>query len=282
MKRVGAHTGLGDRLGGYLTSAMIGEIIKKDIYTTWVLNSVRGGEYPENILDYINFPSRLKFVSEEEFKLLDKPELNFTVFYHGFDYIPESIYKSLIKDKIIKCSFEEMMNTYRKVSKELFYKKNLQIENNLRPGIIHLRRGDKGNNIDHNERILKLVEKINTKNWVIISDSEIPPILLNNVPFLLEPKWSSDPKVKTLEQFFFCSNCSIIIQSVNYQNEIGSEWSGWCGFSYVAFQLGLAKYVDNPPKLISCNLDKDNTRFTYARKYTGIDLFNVFMYNNFC
>ena len=57
------------------------------------------------------------------------------------------------------------------------------------------------------------------------------------------------------------------------------KYGGWSGFSYVPFQLGLAEYSDDKPKLISCNTDKENGRFTFAKKYVGRPLFNIFTYD---
>lgn len=282
MKKQGVITGLGDRLGCYLIYALIGELKNTDIFTTWVYDSDRGKEYPDNIFDYISFPERLKFISDEEYNNLNIPELNYRWVYHAFDYIPETVYKSLKKDRIISCNFDVMLNAYRKVSKELFYKKELPIEYKERPGIIHLRRDDKGSNVDHNDRIINLVNKYSStiKKWIITSDSDIPLLLLNNIPNLLYPKWSFDKKIKAIEEFFMYSHSSLIIQSVNFQKEIESMWSGWTGFSYIGFQIGMANYPDNQPILISCNNDNENTRFTYAKKYAERELINIYMYNN--
>ena len=282
-KRHGIRSGLGDRLGNYLMYAMMGELLNVDIYTTWIYETLRYGErgdqYPNNIEEYISFPKRLKFVSQDELNNLNIPSLNYRWVYHGFDYIPETLYKSLIEDKNINCTFDEMINMYKKVCKELYYKKNLPIEINNRPGMIHLRRGDKGNNVNHNDKILNLVNKYNTvTNWIITSDSQIPNILIEKIPNILYPKWSTDNNIRTLEEFFAYSYSSIIIQSVNLQND--ANGSGWAGYSYVAFQIGLSKFEENSPILISCNIDEENTRLTYAKKYAERELKNIYMYNN--
>lgn len=286
LKRNGIRSGLGDRLGNYLIYAMMGEILNVDIYTTWIYDKQsygeQGTEYPDNIEEYISFPKRLKIISLEEYNKLDIPYLSYKWIYHGFDYIPETIYKSLFEDMNINCTFEKMLEIYKKVCKELFYKKKLPIEFNNRPGIIHLRRGDKGNNINHNNKILKLVQKYtnNVNGWIITSDDKVPIELINEIPNLLLPIWSENLKIRVLEEFFMYSHCSIIIQSVNLQQNHPSTWSGWCGFSYVAFQLGLSIYNNLQPILISCNTDNENTRFTYASQYAEKKLINIYMYND--
>ena len=278
MKRRGVTTGLGDRLGNYLIFAMLGEIKKIDIYTTWIINNRWTSKYPDDIFDYISFPKRLKFVSEEEFKKLRMPELKYRWVYHGFDYMPESIYKSLMEDKDINCTYDEMLEIYRKVSKELFYKKDLPIEFKDRPGIIHMRRGDKGNNNIHADEIINIVEKLknNIQNWVITSDSPVSSKICDAIPNLLKPNWSDDIKIRTLEEFFSYSHSSIIIQSVGGLGNYG----GWSGFSYVPFQLGLSIYKESPGKLISCSRDEQDTRLTHAKKYVENKLYNIFMYDN--
>lgn len=276
LKKKGIVSGLGDRIGNYLIYAMLGEIYKKDIYTTWIYNNRRGKEYPSDIFNYIQFPKRLKFVSENEFNNLNYLELKYRWVAPSFDYIPETIYKSLCEDGDIKCSYQEMLTIYRNVSKELYYKKILPTIFNERPGIIHLRRGDKGQCYKHEERIINVVNKVKYrfKNWIITSDDkEIPVKIINTIPKLIEPNWSENIKIKTLEQFFSYSRCSIIIQSV------GSH-CGWSGFSYVPFQLGLSIYQDLPGILISISEDIENTNLTKATKYAERDLFNIYMYNN--
>ena len=273
LKRKGIFTGLGDRIGNYLIFATLGEILNTDIYTTWIYDSERGNQYPENIEEYISFPKKLKFISNKDFELLNIPLLEYRWVYHGFDYIPETIYKSLKEDKNINCSFDEMIKIYRNVCKELYYKKELPIELFSRPGVIHLRRGI---NVNHNDRILKLVNKFETKvnNWIITSDSDIPEIIITSIPNIINPNWSDNYKIKTLEEFFLFTHASIIIQSVNLEND--SHWSGWAGFSYVGFQIGLSIYNNPEPILISCNKDDENTRLTYAKKYAKRDLKNIF------
>lgn len=286
LKKNGISTGLGDRLGNYLIYAMIGEILNKDIYTTWIYEensySERGSQYPDDIHEYISFPKRLKFLTKDEFNNFNVPFLHYTWIYHGFDYIPETIYRSLKEDGIINISFDEMINIYRKVCGELYYKKDLPINFNKNIGIIHLRRGDKGNNTDHNKRILKLVNYFDDKvnNWIITSDSKISNNLINKINKLIYPKWSDDIRKKTLEIFFTFSHCSIIIQSVNLQKNHNSTWSGWAGFSYIPFQLGLALNKNQLPILVSCNTDNENTRLTHAKKFAKRELFNIYMYNN--
>jgi hypothetical protein len=284
MKRNGIRSGLGDRLGNYLVYAMMGEIYNVDIYTTWTYDEKsygeRGTQYPDDIEKYITFPKRLKFISQKEYDELNLPYLNYRWVYHGFDYMPEPLYKSLTDDANINCTFDEMINIYRKVCSQVKYNFSLPKEIIDRPGLIHLRRGDKGNNTDHNHRILKIVNKFDKiSNWIITSDSEIPKDLLENIPNIIFPQWSSNKKIKTLEQFFAYTNASVIIQSVNFQTDHASTWCGWGGYSYVAFQIGLAKHIINPPIMISCNTDDEETRFTYAKKYIEKNLINVFMYN---
>jgi hypothetical protein len=284
MKRNGIPTGLGDRMGNYLMYAMLGEINNVDIYTTWIYDEKsygeRGTQYPENIEKYITFPKRLKLISQKSYDELDLPYLHYRWVYHCFDYMPETMYRSLTEDKNINCTFDEMINIYRKVCSEVKYNFNLPKEIIERSGFIHLRRGDKGNNTDHNEKILKIVNKFNKiSSWIITSDSTIPNQLLENIPNVIFPQWSSDEKIKTLEQFFAYTNASIIIQSVNFQKDHDASWCGWGGYSYVAFQIGLAKQIINLPILISCNVDQEQTRYTYAKKYIDKNLINIFMYN---
>jgi hypothetical protein len=286
MKRHGVSSGLGDRLGNYLIYATIGEIKNIDIYTEWMYEEKsvgdRGSQYPYNINEYIAFPKRLIFVSNEELKKLNLPWLNYRWIYHGFDYIPETIYKSLYEDNDIMCTFDEFIKIYRGVCKELFYKKELPIKINECYGIIHIRRGDKGNNVCHTDKIIKLVNKFNqqVKNWIITSDENIPQQLSTNIQNLFLPNWSTNDKIRVLEEFFTYSYCSIIIQSVNFQYNCETAWSGWAGYSYVAFQLGLSIYNIHPPILVSCNSNDENTRMTCAKNYCEKKLFNIYMYDD--
>ena len=290
LKRFGIKSGLGDRIGNYLMYAMMGEILNVDIYTTWIYEEhsygERGTQYPNNIEEYISFPKRLKFVSKDEFDKLNINWLQYGSVHDGFDYMPETMYKKLTEDKHINCTFDEMINIYTKVCKELYYKKDLPIEFNNRLGMIHLRRGDKGsnieNNIEHNNKIINLVNKYNNQvsNWILTSDSKIPDILIQKVPNILYPTWSTDNTIRTLEEFFAYTYACVIIQSVNLQSNHATTWCGWAGYSYVAFQIGLAKFEKNTPILISCNEDSENTRLTYASQYAERELKNIFMYNN--
>ena len=132
---------------------------------------------------------------------------------------------------------------------------------------------------DHRVKIFNLINKYKNNNWLIISDNIISDELSNNIPNIIYPQWSEDEKIKCLEQFFACTYAPIIIQSVNFQTCHQSEWSGWSSYSYIAFQIGLSNFNDPVPKLISCNNDEENTRFTYAKKIAERNLINVFMYN---
>ena len=286
-KKLGSTTGIGDRLGVYLIYAMLAEIKDYYIYTTWIYKEnnfgERGTQYPDNIHDYIIFPKRLIFITEDEYNKLNYDYLDTCVYiYHGFDYIPEIVYKNLYNNNIINCTFDEMLNNYKTVCNELIYKKELPkvIENNF--GIIHMRRGDKGNNNCNDKNIINLVNKFNNKinRWIIISDDDISFELENKITKLLKIQWSNNDKIKVLEQFFICCKSNIIIQSVNYQNCDESTWSGWSGFSYVAFQIRCANNNLIQPMLISCNSDDQNTRLTYAKLYAGRQLRNIYMYNN--
>ena len=286
VKMQGIPSGLGDRLGNYLMYATIGEIRNVDVYTTWIYDEKsygqRGTQYPDNIHEYISFPKRLKFVSSEELDKINLPSLGYRWIYHGFDYIPETLYKSMLDDNHIKCTYDEFINIYRNTCKELFYKKTIPINIKNNTGIIHIRRGDKGNKTSHTDRIFNLINKYDNTicEWIITSDEKIPEKIDKNISNLVSVNWSTDEKIKVLEQFFTYSKCSVIIQSVNLQTCHPSTWSGWAGFSYVAFQIGLANCSENIPILISCNTDDENTRLTHARKFAQRDLFNIYMYDN--
>lgn len=280
MLRAGATSGLGDRLGTYLINAMLGEIYNKDIYTTWIDQDPlhhMSFLYPDNIFEYIQFPRRLKFVTEEEFNKLNYPHLDYRWVYHGFDQIPETMYKNLYEDGHIKCSYQEMLIVYRNVCKQLYYKKELPPIYKERPCIIHLRRGDKGTNNTHDERIINVYNKYkkDNPNWVITTDGDIPQIIKNHIPNIIIPQFSTDYKVRTLEEFFLYSHAKIIIQSVVEPGKYG----GWSGFSYIPFLLGLSLYENNQPLLVSMSDDKENTRLTYMKEYAECNLYNVIMYN---
>ena len=254
---------------------MLGYILNEDIYTYWVPDD-RGKEYPSNIFDYINFPKNLIFVSYDEYKKLDYKKLDYRWVFHGFDYIPETIFRSLTEDKQIMCSYEEMLAYYQKACNEMFYKKKLPDIIKKRLGIIHIRRGDKGTNNNHNQKIINI---LNNKELQKICDNFI--ITCDNISDyskysgkFMKVNFSDDVKVRTLEEFFTYSHCKIIIQSVVEPGLMG----GWSGFSYVPFQLGLALYPDNPPILISLSEEKENTRLTNAKEYANRPLFNVLHY----
>lgn len=291
MQRDGIETGLGDRIGNYLIFAMLGEIYNKDIYTTWITkndpNNIhsRGSQYPNNIFEYIQFPKRLKFVSKEEYSKLNYPYLRYKWVYHGLEQVPETIYKNLYEDGHIKCSYRVMLIVYRNVCKELYYKKELPPIYKERPCIIHLRRGDKGSNDRHNQRIVNVYNKYKNDhpNWVITTDGNIPQIIRDNIPNIIIPEFSTDNRVRTLEEFFLYSHAKIILQSIVEPGKYG----GWSGFSYIPFLLGLSLYENkellhqyNQPLLISMSDDKENTILTYMKEYAERNLYNVIMYNN--
>tara|TARA_B110000971_G_scaffold179457_1_gene185704 strand:+ start:1914 stop:2732 length:819 start_codon:yes stop_codon:yes gene_type:complete len=270
---------------------MLGEIYNKDIYTTWITkndpNNIhsRGSQYPNNIFEYIQFPKRLKFVSKEEYSKLNYPYLRYKWAYHGLEQVPETIYKNLYEDGHIKCSYRVMLIVYRNVCKELYYKKELPPIYKERPCIIHLRRGDKGSNDAHNERIVNVYNKYKNDhpNWVITTDGNIPQIIRDNIPNIIIPEFSTDNRVRTLEEFFLYSHAKIILQSIGQTG----KWGGWSGFSYIPFLLGLSLYENNEqihqynqPILISMSDDKENTRLTYMKEYAKCNLYNVVMYNN--
>jgi len=276
-KRNGVVSGLGDRIGNYLIYSMLGYIFNEDIYTTWEERG-RSKDYPSNIFDYIHFPKNLIFVSNNEYEKLDCKYLDYRWVYHGLDYIPETIFKSLSEDKHITCSYEEMFAYYQKACNEMFYKKTLPDIINKRLGIIHIRRGDKGTNNNHNQKIINILNnreliKICDK-FIITSDdsSEYSKYCENHEKI----NFSDDSKVRTLEEFFIYSHCKIIVQSIIEPGTYG----GWSAFSYVPFQLGLAQYPNNPPILITLSEEKENTRLTYARKYANRPLFNILHYRS--
>ena len=282
MQRDGIESGLGDRIGNYLMFAMLGEIYNKDIYTTWITDKCGGentwsSQYPSNIFEYIQFPKRLKFVSKDEYSKLRYPHLHYRWVNYGLDQMPETIYKSLYEDGHITCSYSVMLTVYRNVCKELYYKKQLPDIYNERPCIIHLRRGDKGTDDSHNNRIINIYDKLKTtyKTWIITTDGDLPDIIRNHIPGIIIPHFSPDNKVKTLEEFFLYSHASVIIQSI-----IGHGiYCGWSGFSYIPFQLGLSLYQKEEPLLISMSDDIENTRLTHAREYATRELYNISMYN---
>lgn len=285
LKRDGIPTGLGDRIGCYLIFSMLGYIYDKTIYTTWIYNNIRGGEYPSNILEYINFPNNLKFVSQDEFDKLEYAKLEFRWVYHAFDQIPETMYKSLYDDKQINCSYEEMLRCYKKACSEMFYKKTLPGIITTRPGIIHIRRDDKGCALNHTPKIINLLNdprilKICQKFIITTDDSR--EIAQFNDNKIIKVEFSENIKIRTLEEFFVYSHCKIIIQSVGSSGkgaEVGS-WGGWSGFSYIPFQLGLTLYPNDPPIFISLSEESENTRLTCARKYADRPLFNVLHYHS--
>lgn len=282
LKKTGNGGGLGERIGGYLIFSMLGYIYNKKIYTYWRLKKCRRGkDYPSNIFDYINFPSNLIFVSEEEYTKLNFPNLQKRGYvYHGFDFIPETVYKILSDQGHITCSYEEMLFYYRKSCNEMFYKKELPSLYKSRPVILHMRRGDKTKkkrerhndrikNIFNNEKIKQVCDNIivTTRN-----NKDIKWVEDNFINSILKVNFSEDVKIRTLEEFFFYSHCKIIFQSVVQSGKIG----GWSCFSYVPFQLGLALYPNDPPILISLSEEKENTRMTFAKKYVKRNLFNIY------
>jgi len=275
-KRDGISSGLGDRLGCYLIYSMLGYIFNEDIYTYWISDNNWGKKYPSNIFDYINFPKNLIFVSYDEYKKLDYKELDYRWVYHGFDYIPETMFKSLSEDTQITCSYEEMIAYYQKACNEMFYKKTLPDIIKNRFGIIHIRRGDKGKNNNHNHKIINVLNNKDAQKICekfIITSDDISEYLKYSGN-IIKVNYSDDDKVRTLEEFFTYSHCKIIVQSIVEPGTYG----GWSGFSYVPFQLGLALYPDDPPILISLSEEHENTRLTYAKKYSNRPLFNVFHY----
>jgi len=277
LKKKGSLTGLGDRLGCYLIWAMIAEIKDIYIYTTWIYNNGWGRQYPSNILNYIQFPKRLIFISDDEYNKLELNELNYRWVYHGFDYIPETIYKSLFEDKYIQCSYDEMYKSYCKICREMIYKKLLPDGWQNRYSMIHTRRGDKKSDdtIQHIERIKNIACKFSDNKWIQTTDGSNEEY---NITKKAYPCWNVNPKIRALEEFFYYKHAKIIIQSVGC-NKI--KYGGWSGFSYVPFQLGLAEYQDNKPILISCNIDEENSRLTFAKKYVNKSLLNIFMYDTF-
>ena len=171
-----------------------------------------------------------------------------------------------------------MLAFYKKSCSQMFYKKVLPdiIEN--RPGIIHIRRGDKAinNNINHDNKINNIlnnnrVQKICDK-FIITSDD--PSEYSKYVKNVVNINYSTDPKIRTLEEFFICSHCKIIVQSIIQLGPSG----GWSGFSYIPFQLGLALYPNDPPILISLSEEKENTCLTKAKQYANRPLFNIVHY----
>lgn len=277
MKRKGVHTGLGDRIGNYLIYATIGDIKKCTIYTTWNedSNNWRSNQYPNNIHEYIQFPSTLEFVTNEEYNNLEYPHLNYKGAFHAFDYIPETIFKTLSIDKIIDCNWNTFYNSYKKMCNQLKYLKNLPDGVNERFGMIHLRRDDKGNVFVHTKRILNIISKFKNKKWIITSDNIIHKTLFKKLNInIFEPNWSKSSKIKIIEQFFYYKHASIIVQSVPGSGPM----AGWSAFSYVPFQLGIANYPKKNPMLISCNLTYENTRFTNAKKFLNKTLHNVIMF----
>ena len=278
LKKKGVNYGLGDRIGNYITYSLLAEIYNINIYTTWE-KSERGNEYPDNIFEFIKFPDRLIFVSEEEYdNLSNVPELQFRWVYHGYDYIPETLHRSLTEDKQINMSYEDMMKVYNKICNQIEYKKDLPRGWENRPNIIHIRRGDKKGNIDnHKERIQTIINKYKNEEWIITSDDDIYNHIYNlDIPNLIKPKWNKDNKIRTLEEFFYYKHCRKIIQSVIEKGKYG----GWTGFSYVPFKLGQAKYNNDKPILFSCCKDEEKTRFTHAKSYANKPLENILLFND--
>ena len=142
-----------------------------------------------------------------------------------------------------------------------------------RVGTIHIRRGDKGTNNMHNQKILNILnnKKLQKKCDKFIITSDDISEYSKYTEKIMKVNFSDDAKVRTLEDFFTYSHCKIIVQSIVDSGKYG----GWNGFSCVPFQLGLALYPDNPPILISLSEEKENTRMTYAKQWANRPLFNV-------
>ena len=277
LKRGPCPHGLGDRFGALIMGALFGEFQNKDVYSAWVYDSVRGSQLPNNILHYIKFPKRLKLVDKEKYDKLDNIEaVTFKWIYYGFDYIPETMYRSLYENNNINCSYDKMLNIYKKIASEFKYKKELPEIYKERPGIIHIRLGDKGI-VNHDSQIINIVNTLKSKvnKWIITSDGKISDNLKKNINNIVYPDWSLDLKVRTLEEFFMYSHSSYIIQCVGQPGSYG----GWSSFSYLPFLMGQSIYPDSPPVLISTRNNNEGTRLTSATQYASRKLNNVYMYD---
>ena len=272
LKRAPPDSGLGDRLGNYLVFSMLGYIYDATVYTYWDKNGW-SGEYPADIHEYIQFPKNLVFVAQEEFDALEAPLLEYRWVYHGFDYIPETLYRSLVEDGQISCSFPKMIGFYRRACREMTYKKLLPRVIATRPGALHLRRGDKGTCSEHDNRIRRLITdpkmQHKCKAFIVLSDSQA-----DRDKYAPDQHcFSRDPKVAALEEFFTCAHCKIIVQSVVSNGQ--GHYGGWSGFSYVPFQLGMAMYPDSPPWLVSMSESSGDSRLPHARRYAQRPLTHI-------
>jgi hypothetical protein len=143
-------SGLGDRIGLYLTLSTIAEINNIYIYVNWDIKSKWSQNYPIDINNYISFPDKLIFLNDSiyEESTRNMPNLKYKYKWveHGFDLVPETFYKSLLLDKIINCDYKIFINVYRNNCRKIKYKMVLPNGWQNRYPMIHLRRGDKGNN----------------------------------------------------------------------------------------------------------------------------------------
>lgn len=141
-------SGLGDRIGLYLTLSTIAEINNIFIYITWDIKSKWSQNYPIDINNYISFPDNLIFLNHsiyEEFtRNMPNLKLKYKWIEHGFDLVPETFYKSLVLDKIINCNYNTFINIYRNNCRKVKYKMTLPNGWQKRYPMIHLRKGDKG------------------------------------------------------------------------------------------------------------------------------------------
>jgi hypothetical protein len=274
-------SGLGDRIGYYLFMATIGELLNEKIITVWDYlkyddYSNRGTEYPDNITEYIEFPPQIVFVDIDEYNSADIKSVPNKWVYHGFDLVPETQYRILVDDKLIDCTFDHYRTVYTKVSSQLKYLKILPNYKNF--GAIHIRRTDfticnDKNTLDEDLKLIKLIKLIKDKvcNWIIFTDNtknnynELQNILSDKL--IIINNYSTDSRVKTLEEFFLLMNAKFIVQSVppNSHSTYPNQFSS---FSYIPS-------IINNLILYTTAIKDNNQRFTKIQEYSKINLKNI-------
>ena len=271
------HAGLGDRIGEYIIFSTLGKIYNCNVLVYWNIknhnSASRGNEYPNNILDYIQFPDNLKFVTQKEWRMnkvnvICPNRFKWNNYYYGDEFVPEIVHKKLNLSKYI--NLDNYIKLYKQTASEISYKKELPtLPNNFTA--VHVRRGDKSkeffnnkNPIDfHDKRLNNVFNKLNVNNYILCSEDGNP--IKSKLP--VSVKLSNDKMIKTLQEFFILSKARIIIQSIPGDNKYG----GWTSFSYVASRIGDS---------VLYNCSPVGTRLYYMEGVAGRRLYNIIKYSD--
>jgi hypothetical protein len=186
---------------------------------------------------------------------------NFKNFDHSYDLIPESSYKMLLENYMLKkhISFREYLSIYINITQEITISDSILNGNRLPVNeykCVHIRRDDKLISIDQPfipENLNQRIDSDENTHYLFISDDIVPSSVTNkkNCSVFTLPNLTN-LEALILDLYVLVNSTEVI--SVIY-------WDGWSSFSYVLSRTKNIKLTSYVPMY---------SRYQNVCKYVGL------------